>query len=50
MTVLGRTFDTLSEYLEWLEKEWHSFEEPLYTLPEYLEYGKFVWTEVYCLT
>ncbi len=49
MTVQGRTFNNLSVYLEWLEGEWYSFEEPLYTLKNYLDYGKFTWTEVYCL-
>jgi hypothetical protein len=49
MTVQGHTFDTLAAYLKWLEQEWYTFKEPLYTLADYLEFGKFMWTEVHCL-
>jgi hypothetical protein len=49
MTIQGKTFDTLTAYLEWLKQQWCTFEDPLYTLIDYLEYGKFMWTEVYCL-
>jgi hypothetical protein len=49
MTVCGRTFNTLKDYLKWLEAEWHTFEEPLYTLDDYLIYGRDMWYEVWCL-
>jgi len=49
MKVYNQTFNTLSAYLEWLEQEWNSFEEKLYTLEDYLGFGKFMWTEVWCL-
>lgn len=49
LKVQGHTFTSLIAYLEWLKQEWYSFEEPLYTLNNYLNFGKFMWLEVYCL-
>lgn len=42
MTIQGYTFNTLTVYLKWLEGEW-------YTLEDYLGFGKYMWTEVWCL-
>jgi hypothetical protein len=49
MTVCGKTFHSLTDYLEWLYDEWHGFEEKLYTLEEYLGFGEYMWLEVWCL-
>lgn len=43
MTVLGITFNTLEDYLDYLKDEWNNFEIKLYTLEDYLAMGKFVW-------
>jgi hypothetical protein len=49
MTIQDHTFNTLTAYLEWLEQEWYTFEEKLYALEDYLGFGQYMWTEVYCL-